>query len=226
MKKFLLMLLVSVGLVALSACGNDESSGEEMSQEEWMNEEYDDAEGSMTDDPLEFITNDDMLLEDGANLYELKSKYVTDDTDDDGFNVYKDGDFEFRYAVVETENIAEGIEATGSHDIQIMGEIVNDTDKDYFFDERMFIKTDQKEKSELSFALNGAGEADQRSKFLDGFPLEYDIPDSFTLTLIDPALGDIDSEITESGYGEKYQENAYDKFMEDHTVINKEFHKE
>lgn len=229
MKKVLFLMLMSIGLVALSACGNESETDDVQADVVSQDEEYDEdmqEQSNVTDDPLEFITNDDMLLEDGANLYELKSKYVTDDTDDDGFNVYKDGDFEFRYAVVETENIAEGIEATGSHDIQIMGEIVNDTDKDYFFDERMFIKTDQKEKSELSFALNGAGEADQRSKFLDGFPLEYDIPDSFTLTLIDPALGDMDSEITESGYGEKYQENAYDKFMEDHTVINKEFHKE
>lgn len=229
MKKFLLMLLVSIGLVVLSACGNDdkEASSEEVDQDVTVDEEQENT----TDDPLEFITTDDVLLEDGANLYELESKYVSDDTDDDGFNTYKDGDFEFRYAIVETENVAEGIEGEGNKEVRILGEVINDTEDDAFFDD-MEIKTDQDEKSELSFGLNGAGEADQRSKFIDGFPLEYDIPESFTLTLLDP----LEPEMFEDKFEEEYIEEhgdlpedwdkEYGEFLEDYIVIDKEFTKQ
>lgn len=224
LKKFLL-LLVSVGLIALSACGNDdgEASSDEVDQEGYEEEE------NATDDPLEFITDGELLLEDGANLYELKSYYTNDDTGDDGFNVYEDDGFTFKYAIVETENVAEGIEAEGQKEVQILGEVINETSDNAYFDD-MEIKTDNDEKSELSFGLNGAGEADQRSKFIDGFPLEYDIPDSFTLTLIDPSiqgmLEDKFHEEVEVDYSEGNGKEQYEEFLDDNTVIESEFHKE
>src|SRR5699024_10920115 len=173
-------------MVMLVGCGNDE----EVVQPEEEPIEQEEAQDTSTDDPLEFVNKDseyDTLI-DAANEYEILNYYVSDDTNEQGFNIYEDGDFTMRYALVETENIAD-VDAKGNKEIQILGEIINDTDQDYNFDEnRMFIKTDDNEESSLNFGLNGAWKADQKSKFIDSFPLDYDIPDSFTLTLIDPSL--------------------------------------
>lgn len=241
MKKVVL-LLVSLGLVILSACGNDsdvESTEEKAVENDGIEEEVDPAdegpttdnpdliEDAGTDDPIEFIESQgDLLLQDGANEYEINNIYTSDETDDDGFNTYEDGDFKMRYAIVETENVADNIEDEGNNNLQIVGEINNETDDDYTFDEnRFFIKTDENEKSELSFDLNGAGEADQRSKFIDDFPLEYDIPDEFTLTMIDPSLeGEGDDVVFGDDWNRKFDE-AFEEFKDENTVQELEFTK-
>jgi len=219
--------LIGIGiasLVMLVGCGNDE----EVVQPDDEPIEQEEEQDTSTGDPLEFVNKDseyDTLI-DAANEYVIENYYVSDDTDEQGFNIYEDGDFTMRYALVETENIAD-VEANGSKQVQIMGEIINDTDQDYNFDKnRLFIKTADKEESSLAFDLNGAWQADQKSKFIDYFPLDYDTPDSFTLTLIDPSLeGDGDEAVFGDDWDRKFDE-AFEKFKEEHTIKELEFHKE
>lgn len=222
-------------LLLLGACGNNESNANDAeadSADDFLNELNEHAEeesdNPTTDDPLEFVEEgkNGLHLVDGLNEYEVKNYYVSDETDKDGFNTYKDGDFELRYAIIETVNVYDG-DPDGTEEIQIFGEGINDTDEDFVFDEHMYIKTDDNEESELSFNLEGAGSADQKSKFVDGFPLDYDTPDSFKLTLIDPSIPDVEEEFFDEGFelGEEYGEE-FDEFEEEYIVIEEEFHKE
>lgn len=226
MKRLLIVMLMGFG-VALVGCGSDEESTA-TDDEGMIQEETAEEEDNSTGDPLEFVdkSEKEMTFVDGANEYEILNYYVSDDTDEQGFNIYEDGDFTMRYALVETGNIAD-VDAEGNKEIQILGEIINDTDQDYNFDEnRMFIKTDENEESSLAFGLNGAWKADQKSKFNDSFPLDYDTPDSFTLTLIDPSLeGDGDDVVFGDDWDRKFDE-AFEEFKEEHTVKELEFTKE
>src|SRR5699024_3395563 len=165
MKKYLLVL----GLVLLLiACGNNDNNNfndTETFLDDLEGEAEEKAEGPTTNDPLEFVEEgkDGLHLIDGANEYEAKNYYVTDNTDEDGFNIYEDGDFEMRYAIIETENVAD-VDAEGNKEIQVFGEIINDTKNDYYFDDgTVELKTDEGEESQLSFGFNGAGTADQKS---------------------------------------------------------------
>src|SRR5690625_975217 len=142
--------LIGIGiasLVMLVGCGNNE----EVVQPEEDPIEQEEAQDTSTDDPLEFVNKDseyDTLI-DAANEYEILNYYVSDDTDEQGFNIYEDGDFTMRYALVETENIAD-VDAEGNKEIQILGEIINDTDETYYFMDRMLIKTDDRKWERLS----------------------------------------------------------------------------
>src|SRR5699024_9939210 len=111
---------------------------------------------------------------------------------------------------VETKNLADA-DLEESKEVQIYGEVINDTKDDHYFTDRMKIKTDDKEVSDVEFGLNGAGAADQKNKFIDYFPLDYETPDSFTFQLVDPSFqGDFELE----------------EDTEEHIVIEKEFTKE
>lgn len=229
MKKVLVILFGALLVMALAACGSDED--EESSGNNFVYELEDEAEAEAeeptTDDPLEFVEEgkDGLHLIDGLNEYEAKNYYVTDDTDDEGFNTYEDGDFEMRYAIIETENVGD-VESEGKREIQIFGEIINETEDDYYFDDEVVeLKTDDGEKSELSYGLNGT--ADQKSKFIDGFSLEYDIPDSFTLTVLDPTVYDFGESFEEdTGLDEFDDEGELEQYMKDKEIIDEEFHKE
>jgi len=224
--------LIGIGiasLVMLVGCGNNE----EVVQPEEDPIEQEEAQDTSTDDPLEFVNKDseyDTLI-DAANEYEILNYYVSDDTDEQGFNIYEDGDFTMRYALVETENIAD-VDAEGNKEIQILGEIINDTDETYYFMDRMLIKTDDKEVAEVEFGLNGAGAADEKNKFIDYFWLEYDIPESFTFVLADPSFkGDFQDAFEEENSPEYVEEDfpyeeKYKEYMKQHLVIEEEFHKE
>ena len=253
MRKYILLLIAAVFLVA---CGSNEevetqeetedveeeleenNNDEEFSEGPYMDEEdIDEVYGDeyveglerTTDDPLEFVEEgkSGLILIDGFNEYVANSYYVTDDTDEDGFNTYKDGDFEMRYAIIETVNIAD-VEVEGEEELQIFGEIINDTEDDYRFDDgTVLLRTDENETTELSFGFNGAGQADQKSKFIDGFSLEYGIPDSFTLKVLEPTIVDFGEAFEEeTGLDEYNNEEELEKFMEEKTVIDKEFIKE
>lgn len=229
------MVTVMAGAV-LAGCGSDDevsNEGEPMHGElEGEVAEEEEAFPNTTNDPLEFAdkTTDDIILVDGANEYELKNYYVNDDTGEDGFNVYEEDDFAFRYALVETENIAD-VESHGNRQVKILGEIVNDTDETYYFD-HMLIKTDDKESSEVNFGLNGAGAADEKNKFLDGFDLEYDVPDNFMFVLFDPTYqGDFQDDFEEENSPEYVEddfpyEKKFKEYMRQHLVIEEEFTKE
>jgi len=224
--------LIGIGiasLVMLVGCGNNE----EVVQPEEDPIEQEEAQDTSTDDPLEFVNKDseyDTLI-DAANEYEILNYYVSDDTDEQGFNIYEDGDSTMRYALVETENIAD-VDAEGNKEIQILGEIINDTDETYYFMDRMLIKTDDKEVAEVEFGLNGAGAADEKNKFIDYFWLEYDIPESFTFVLADPSFkGDFQDAFEEENSPEYVEEDfpyeeKYKEYMKQHLVIEEEFHKE
>src|SRR5699024_1929335 len=121
MKKYILLLIAAMFLVA---CGSNEevetqeetedveedNNDEEFLEGPYMDEEdieevygNDYVEGleRTTDDPLEFVEEgkSGLILIDGFNEYVANSYYVTDDTDEDGFNTYKDGSFELRYEI-------------------------------------------------------------------------------------------------------------------------------
>jgi len=230
MKKYLLAL---VGVVLfLVACGNNDNDNfndTEAFLDDLEDEVEEKAEEPTTDDPLEFVEKgkNGLHLIDGANEYEAKNYYVTDDTNKDGFNIYEDGDFEMRYAIIETENVAD-VDAEGNKEIQVFGEIINDTEDDYYFDDgTVELKTDEGEESELSFGFNGAGTADQKSKFIDGFSLEYGIPDSFTLKVLEPTIRDFGEAFEEdTGLDEFEDEEELEEYIDEKTVIDEEFHKE
>ncbi|CEI81251.1 hypothetical protein BN997_01069 [Oceanobacillus oncorhynchi] len=229
MKK-LLFLLVGM-MIFLAACEDGDAGAENEEPEDNESEltEEEETEDVSTDDPLAFADKTDenaKVLIDGMNEYVIESYYVSDDTDEQGFNTYEDGEFLMRYAIVETENIAEA-EVQGERRLMILGEIINNTDQDYHFDKnRFFIKTDENEESSLSFDLNGAWRANQKSKFIDDFPLEYDIPEAFALTIIDPSLeGDGDDAVFGDDWGRKFDE-AFEEFKEEHLIVELEFHRE
>lgn len=227
-KKYLFVIMASLFLVACASNDNDNFNNDEAFLNDLEDEAEEKAEEPTTNDPLEFVEEgkDGLHLIDGANEYEAKSYYATDDTDEDGFNTYEDGDFEMRYAIIETENVAD-VDAEGNKEIQVFGEIVNETEEDYYFDDgTVELKTDEGEKSELSFGFNGAGEADQKSKFIDGFNLEYDIPDSFTLKVLEPTIRDFGEAFEEdTGLDEFDNEEELKEYIEEKTVIDKEFNK-
>jgi len=85
-------------------------------------------------DPLAFVKEgkNGLHIIDGCIEYEAKNYYVSDDTDEDGFNMYKDGEFEMRYAIIETENVAD-VEVIGDKELRVFGEIINNTEDDYYF---------------------------------------------------------------------------------------------
>lgn len=177
---------------------------------EEMNDDIDTEEGTKdTSDPLEFVDKkeDDVILIDGTNEYVIKDYYVNDKTDNQGFNVYEDGEFTLRYALVEIENIAD-VEIKADKEIRIIGEIINNSDDDYNLDESIVIKTDEKEVSKVQFGLNGA--AQEKKKFNDRFPLEHDVPESLILTILDPLFTEKDDET----------------MKESNKVYEAEFHKE
>jgi len=248
MKKLLFIIGMILLLVACSSSSEEvetkediESDEEEAAEvlegpyldEEDVEEIYDDGyeEGleKTTDDPLEFVEEgkSGLILIDGFNEYVANNYYVTDDTDEDGFNTYEDSGFKMRYAIIETENIAD-VEVQGSKDLQIFGEIINDTENDYRFDDGIvLLRTDENEKTELRYGFNGAGGANQKSKFVDGFSLEYGIPDSFTLEVLEPTMIDIGEAFEEeTGLDEFDNEEELKTFIEENKVIDKEFTKE
>ena len=218
MKKVLVTGLISLGLV-LVGCGESEEEKQAREIEEGLedlsqvsNEDENETEEATTTDPLEFVdkTTDDMIFIDGANEYIINSYYVSDKTDEKGFNIYEDEGFTLKYALVETKNLADA-DLEESKEVQIYGEVINDTKDEHYFTDRMKIKTDDKEVSDVEFGLNGAGAADQKNKFIDYFPLDYETPDSFTFQLVDPSFqGDFELE----------------EDTEEHIVIEKEFTKE
>ena len=240
MKKYVLLIGAAVLLVACGQKENtennfdeeafDEQYGDELEELFSENDTEEESGAPTTGDPLEFVEEgkDGLRLIDGANEYEAKSYYVTDDTDENGFNTYKDGDFEMRYAIIETENAPEMDEEEREREVQIFGEIINGTEDNYYFDDgTVEIKTNENEESELSFGFNGAGMADQKSKFIDGFNLDYDIPESFTLKVLEPTIRDYGESFEEdTGLDEYDNEEELKEYIEEKTVINKEFHKE
>src|SRR5699024_5308638 len=231
LSKATLSLLLASGIV-LAGCGDQAEEAEDNTKPDGEVSQADVRE--TTDDPLEFIdkTKEEMIFIDGANDYIIKSYYASDETDEQSFNIYEEDGFTLRYALVETENIS-NVESEGSEEVRIYGEIINDTDDTYYFMERMLIKTDDKEVSEVQFGLNGAGAADQKNKFIDYFPLDYENPDSFTFVLADPSFqGDFKDDF-EEGYLVEYTDEEYEKYegnfkgyMKDHLVVEMEFHKE
>lgn len=239
MKKTLWLFTAALLLLGACSSGNDGAEGinEENNFDEELEEamEFDDeddmgeSDEPSTDDPIEFVKEgkDGLILIDGFNEYQAKNYYVTDDTDEDGFNTYEDGEFTMIYAIIETENIAE-VDAEGEEELQIFGEIINDTEDDFYFDdETVELITDDNEKAPLDFGLNGAGEADQKSKFIDGFYLEYDIPESFTLKVLDPKVIDWGETFEEdTGLDEYDYESELEDYMEDNAIIDETFHKE
>lgn len=214
-------LLLAIGItLLLVACG-----GETTSQEEQPVPEGDDmaqpeeTEPVTTDDPLEFAdkTTEDMVFVDGANEYIIENYYVNDETDERGFNTYEEDGFTFRYALVETANLADAEQGEEpEREIQIFGEVINDTDVDHYFIDRLLIKTDDNEATSVQFGLNGAGAANEKNKFNDKFPLEYEIPESFTFTILDPTFDESD----EANWNEDGSTKEPD------VVYESEFHKE
>src|SRR5699024_2116141 len=97
-----------------------------------------------------------------------------------------------------------------------------------FFDDGIVVlNTDEGEKTELDFGLNDAGEAEQKSKFVDGFSLGYDIPDSITLKVLEPTMIDIGEAFEEeTGLDEFNDEDELEQFIEEKTVVDKKFTKE
>lgn len=176
MKKFLLMLLVSVGLVALSACGNDESSGEEMSQEEWMNEEYDDAEGSMTDDPLELATDNSYDSFSGSYDDFDITRYTSDEANEDGLIELDVEGYEIKFTVVAGES------QYGDEDVLlVVGEQENTNDEGGEMQmNRYEITTSEGEKLDDGDNFTSV-EPGIKDKVANEFALEYDIPDEIEL---------------------------------------------
>lgn len=221
MKKALLLMGITVGL---GACGNDDTDAVEEPSEDVMADEEEQQE---TGDPLKFIESEgDLILRDGANEYGMKHIYTSDETNEDGFTTYEDGNFEMKYAIVHVQNSPSADQKEGDEKLLFIGEVDNGTKDNYYFNERILVKTDEKEKSEVEFGLNGAGDSDQRSKFIDNIPLEYDIPEKFTLEMLDPSIqGDLDDAVFGDDWDRPFDE-AFEEFKKENTVQQLEFHKE
>lgn len=197
MKKVVLLLLVSLGLAALSACGEDESESEAV-EDDGVEEEVDPAdegpttddeemiEDAATDDPMELITGDYDIFENGLAEQEVIGKYVSDESDDDGMmELEKDG-YKVKFAFVlvhDTDNDKDFMYAMGEHentndDGGLMGTLEAE------------IKTDQKEITEDGFET-GFVEPGIKETFANSIYFDNGTPDSFGVTLKEPIDKDV-----------------------------------
>lgn len=194
-------LLLLMGLVlVLGACGNDEDAEPEqkdendMSQAEWAEEHGDEFEGeseSKSSDPMEVGNKNDEhdTLVDGATEYKVIERYVTDETDEDGFNTIDfDGYiFNFSLALVEDQN--------GEHSIAMFGESENTTDEVVQFNADIEVVTDQQDQTNTQQGF-GKSKPNVKMKGYDILPLEYGEPGSFTAT-IEPPMTEVGDETYE-----------------------------
>lgn len=215
MKKILLVLLSITAILTLTACGDDKTEEEpienvdietssEPEEVETDSEESETESGNEVDDFIE--ENDVQLDEDGFfaetsdpleagdktngivvfndefdYTYIIKEWYTSEDTDEKGSNTMDFDGYEVRYSVALLENTAE------EDVIGIFVETENNTDKVVQYNMDLEMLTSEQEQA-YSDGMYGIGQSKPGVK-TKGFilvELEYDTPDSFTVTFEPP----------------------------------------
>ncbi|AKG05533.1 hypothetical protein AAV35_012755 [Salimicrobium jeotgali] len=224
MKNVLFVLLIGA---LLSACGNGEESEsssastneenaeqtESMENAEATQSEETEAEPqTSSDDPLEVANknNDYDTLINGMNEEKILYRFVNEDTGDDGMNNITFDDYEVKYALALTEDI------NGDKSITMMGEQMNNGDAPLFSVEDTEFITDQQEQT--TFATGEFGNMDPGIREKTHFQtyLDYEDPESFTMTFYEPLTEQENSEWFSNTNGDESQLNK----------VELEFHKE
>lgn len=198
MKKVLFIMLVS-GLL-LTACGNEEPKDEDaMGEEDVMSQsaEFTEAqsESNTSNDPLEVAskTNDiDTFETDYYETYTIVDRYVTDDTDQEGFSEMDFEGYKVKFSMAAVED------SSGNEYIGFFTETENTTDKPVHYNGDMEIVTDTQDQTTNEDGIGGS----KPGVKLKGFsvaPLEYGIPESYTVTFEPPFLAE-DENLPEAGH--------------------------
>ena len=175
MKKLLFVLLLSL---FLAACGSNEPTTDAM------------AVGSK-DNKASIIEND------YGQTYEIVNWYVSDDTDDEGFNEmdFKGYKVKFSMAAVKDEE--------GNEYIGFFAETENTTDRPVHYNGDMEIVTDNQDQTYNDDGI-GSSEPGVKIKGFSAAPLEYGTPESFTVTFEPPYL-DNNGSYSEGGFGDNIE---------------------
>lgn len=214
MKKILLVLLSITATLTLTACGDDKTEEPKESDDvavstepedvETQSEETESETESEVDDFIE--ENDVQLDEDGFFVetsdpleagdktngivvfndefdytYIIKEWYASENTDEKGFNTMDFDGYEVTYSIALLENTAE------EDVIGIFVETENNTDKVVQYNMDLEMLTSEQEQA-YSDGTYGIGQSNPGVK-TKGFilvELEYDTPDSFTVTFEPP----------------------------------------
>lgn len=213
MKKLLLLLFSLFVAITLAACGDDEEENEQAEETEVESEEVDTEPVEETDEEQEmseadeFVEENDVQLdEDGFYVettdpleagdrnngiivfhddfdytYIIKEWYANDDTNEDGFNTMDFNGYEVTYSIALLENTAE------EDVIGIFVETENNTDKVVQYNMDLEMLTSEQEQA-YSDGMYGIGQSEPGVK-TKGFilvELEYETPDSFSVTFEPP----------------------------------------
>ncbi|WP_193063442.1 hypothetical protein [Oceanobacillus oncorhynchi] len=182
MKKVLFLLFASI--LVLSACGDDN----EQTEEDNISQAEDEQEVlTETDDPMEFGNRDNgyEVYNHGQSAYEFIEWYSSDLTDEEGFNTVTTEDgYEFTFSLALMHDVNSDQEVIG-----IFGEHNNESDEDLVFLDTPEVITDEQEQASTTFGLDQGVDSGVRSKVFDVISLEYDSPESFTMTVYYPRTG-------------------------------------
>lgn len=173
MKKVLFLVLVSIGLVALSACGSESEADDVQADVE---EEYDEMEGNATDDPLELATDTSYDTYSGDADDYMITRYTSDEANEDGLIELDVEGYKIKFTVVAGES------QYGDEDVLlVVGEQENTNDEGGEMQmNRYEITTSEGEKLDDGDNFTSV-EPGIKDKVANEFALEYDIPDKIEL---------------------------------------------
>lgn len=200
MRKYILLLIAAMFLVA---CGSNEEvetkeetedveqglSEQDLQEDEYMHD--DEYEEQSTDDPIEAVENDLVIFDQYDEAYTIKNLYTNDETTDNGFNEIDFEGYKIDYAIALVEDF-EGEEVLG-----VFAEVENGTEHEVQFNESFLFATDTQDQTELEHGIQ-ENKPNTKSKFFNHAPLEYDTPEELTVEIYPPFI-EGESELVDLG---------------------------
>lgn len=169
-----------VAVLLLAACGSEETQTEGPADQPVPKETQDvvnvsDEKNNLTDDPMMIATNDDYEYFFG-NTDEFKvTRYLSDDTDEDGFIEIDENGYNIKF------NVLYGESEFGDDKILIVGEHKNnnnDGGKMIWYPGDIVLDGEEKTESGYGFDAVDPG---IKSKFTFEYDVEYGIPDKIVI---------------------------------------------
>lgn len=151
-----------------------------------------------TTDPLEAgdKTNGIVVYNDSGEYFIIKEWYVSEDSDDKGFNAIDFDSFTFNFSVALAENVNE------EEVIVLFGETENQTEDEVQFNAEVEIITDNQDQVEFGMGMITRTKPNVKEKGFTVAELEYGTPDEFTMTIQAPLKSVGDEEYEEGHYGD------------------------
>lgn len=173
MRNVLWMVLLALGLVALSACGSDGAADDGQ-----VDDTPDEEESTSSDDPIEVIEDSSIdSFETSEDDYNL-TRYTSDDADDDGFiHIDVDG-YKIKFSLAAGQG-----DYNEEDKVFLLGEQENTNDDGGEMQLNNYdMTTDEGAKIDDGWNFTSV-EPGAKDKVANEFDLEYDIPDEIELRI-------------------------------------------